>query len=123
MLWQPSLPEVYSRMPPDDLAPAISQRRQELGRQPLILSTHHQTDDVIRHADSTGDSLKLSQTAAQLAQSRSESDPVRYVVFCGVHFMAETADMVTQEDVRVILPDLSAGCSMADMAQYDDTVH
>jgi quinolinate synthase len=66
----------------------------------------------------TGDSLKLSQIAAKVASERD----VKWVVFCGVHFMAESADMLTPESVDVILPDLSAGCSMADMAQYDDTV-
>ncbi|HYD01125.1 MAG TPA: quinolinate synthase NadA, partial [Phycisphaerales bacterium] len=84
----------------------------------IILGHHYQTDEVIRHADFTGDSLKLSQLAAkQVAGSAAE-----FVVFCGVHFMAETADMLTPERVAVILPDLSAGCSMADMADYDDAV-
>ncbi|MFZ2875065.1 MAG: quinolinate synthase NadA [Phycisphaerales bacterium] len=119
MLWQPSLPDPYLRMSPDDLAEAIGQRRRELGEALVILGHHYQTDEVIRHADVTGDSLKLSQTAADLARRRGD---LRYVVFCGVHFMAETADMLTPDGVSVILPDLSAGCSMADMAQYDDTV-
>lgn len=118
MLWQPSIPEAYVKMRPDDLAAAISMRRSELGESLVILGHHYQTAEIIRHADITGDSLKLSQAAAKLAVDR----PVKYVVFCGVHFMAETADMLTPEDVAVILPDLSAGCSMADMAQYDDTV-
>jgi quinolinate synthase len=118
MLWQPSIPEAYVKMRPDDLAAAISVRRRELGDSLVILGHHYQTDEIIRHADITGDSLKLSQAAAKVAADR----PVKYVIFCGVHFMAETADMLTPEDVAVILPDLSAGCSMADMAQYDDTV-
>ncbi|MFZ4572974.1 MAG: quinolinate synthase NadA [Phycisphaerales bacterium] len=118
MLWQPSLPEAYLKMSPDALAAAITTRRAELGDRLVILGHHYQTDEVIRHADITGDSLKLSQAAAELALGR----PVRWVVFCGVHFMAETADMLTPDSVSVILPDLSAGCSMADMAQYDDTV-
>lgn len=120
MLWQPSLPDVYIKMPPDELARAITLRRRELGDQLVILGHHYQTDDIIQHADVTGDSLKLSQVAAKLAQERSGK--VKYVIFCGVHFMAETADMLTPPEVAVILPDLSAGCSMADMAQYDDTV-
>ncbi len=119
MLWQPSLPEPYLRMSPDDLAAAIGVRRRELGEALVILGHHYQTDEIIRHADVTGDSLKLSQVAAGLARERGD---LRYVVFCGVHFMAETADMLTPDRVSVILPDLSAGCSMADMAQYDDTV-
>jgi quinolinate synthase len=118
MLWQPSLPDVYTRMAPDDLAREIGARRGQLGERLVILGHHYQTDEVIRHADFTGDSLKLSQIAAKIALERA----VEHVVFCGVHFMAETADMLTPEGVGVILPDLSAGCSMADMAQYDDTV-
>ncbi len=122
MLWQPSLPEVYLQMTPDALREAIAERRRTLGDQLVILGHHYQTDEVIQHADHTGDSLKLSQIAARLAGERSPANPVRYIIFCGVHFMAETADMLTPPDVAVLLPDLSAGCSMADMAQYDDTV-
>jgi quinolinate synthase len=118
MLWQPSLPEKYLTMSEADLVAGISARRAELGDSLVILGHHYQTDRVIRHADFTGDSLKLSQIASRIAGER----PVQYVVFCGVHFMAETADMLTPEHVKVILPDLSAGCSMADMAAYDDTV-
>lgn len=118
MLWQPSLPDVYRRMSSEDLSQAISRARRLLGDSLVILGHHYQTDQVIRHADFTGDSLKLSQIAAGLTKDR----PVKYVIFCGVHFMAETADMLTPDEVAVILPDLSAGCSMADMAQYDDAV-
>jgi quinolinate synthase len=118
MLWQPPLAESYTKMDADALAAAIARRRQELGERLVILGHHYQTDEVIQHADFTGDSLKLSQTAAQVCQGRD----VQWIVFCGVHFMAETADMLTPESVAVILPDLSAGCSMADMAQHDDTV-
>jgi quinolinate synthase len=122
MLWQPSLPEVYRTLSPADLRDAITERRKVLGDSLVILGHHYQTDEVIQHADHTGDSLKLSQIAARLAGERTPTNPVRFVIFCGVHFMAETADMLTPSDVAVILPDLSAGCSMADMAQYDDTV-
>ncbi|MDX9911763.1 MAG: quinolinate synthase [Phycisphaerales bacterium] len=117
MLWQPSLPEHYLKMSPDDLTREIEDRRRRLGDSLVILGHHYQTDEVIQHADFTGDSLKLSQLAAEVARTR----PVKHVIFCGVHFMAESADMLTPENVEVILPDLSAGCSMADMAQYDDT--
>ena len=99
-------------------AAAITERRQRLGDRLVILGHHYQVDEVVRHADLTGDSLKLSQLAAGVADEK----PVEHVIFCGVHFMAESADMLTPEDVNVILPDLSAGCSMADMAAYDDTV-
>ncbi len=94
------------------LASGIRARKDQLGRRLVILGHHYQQDDVIRFADFTGDSLKLSQIAAR--QKDAE-----YVVFCGVHFMAESADILTSDDVAVILPDLSAGCSMADMAEID----
>jgi quinolinate synthase len=122
MLWQPSLPDAYTKMPAEELAAAIRARKAELGDQLVILGHHYQTDEIIQHADYTGDSLKLSQIAAKLAAERPANRPVRYVIFCGVHFMAESADMLTPDEVAVILPDLSAGCSMADMAAYDDTV-
>ncbi len=118
MLWQPSLPESYTKASPDELFERISARRRELGRRLIILGHHYQTDEVIRHADFTGDSLKLSQLAAEKVREAG----AEFVVFCGVHFMAETADLLTPEHVSVILPDLSAGCSMADMADYDDAV-
>ncbi len=118
MLWQPSLPERYLNATEEELGAQIAARRAELGSRLLILGHHYQQDDVIRHADLVGDSLKLSQMAAAEAPKRC----ARYIVFCGVHFMAETADILTADDVAVILPDLSAGCSMADMAAYDDTV-
>lgn len=124
MLWQPSLPERYLKMTPDALAEAIAARREELGDSTVILGHHYQTDAIIQHADLIGDSLKLSQQAAGLVDEREQAGrpPVKNIVFCGVHFMAETADMLTPDEVNVILPDLSAGCSMADMANYDDTV-
>jgi len=118
MLWQPSLPERYLNATETDLARAIAARRAELGSKLLILGHHYQQDSVIQHADLIGDSLKLSQLAAAEAPRRG----AKYIVFCGVHFMAETADILTSDDVEVMLPDLSAGCSMADMAAYDDTV-
>ena len=109
MLWQPALPDEYLRRSEDELGAAISARRAELGTRLLILGHHYQQDEVIRHADFVGDSLKLSQIAAAEAPKRG----AKYIVFCGVHFMAETADILTADDVQVILPDLSAGCSMA----------
>jgi len=118
MLWQPSLPDRYLELTDDELSDAIEARRRELGDDLLILGHHYQQDEVIRHADLTGDSLKLSQMAAEEAAKRG----TKFIVFCGVHFMAETADVLTDESVQVILPDLSAGCSMADMADYEDAV-
>lgn len=117
-LWQPSLSDEYTSASPAALAQRISARRAELGSRLVILGHHYQTDEIIRHADFTGDSLKLSQLAA----AKVGEVGAKFVVFCGVHFMAETADMLTPDDVAVILPDLSAGCSMADMANYDDTI-
>ena len=83
-----------------------------LGDQAFVLGHHYQRDEVIQFADITGDSFKLAQKAA----ARPEAP---YVVFCGVHFMAESADILTAAHQRVILPDLGAGCSMADMASFD----
>jgi quinolinate synthase len=83
--------------------------KESLGSRALILGHHYQRDEVIAFADITGDSFKLAQAAA--AQSTAE-----YIIFCGVHFMAESADILTGPHQKVILPDLAAGCSMADMA-------
>jgi quinolinate synthase len=118
VLWQPSLPAEYLDASPEALADRITRRRRELADKLIILGHHYQADDVVQHADFTGDSLKLSQLAAQ----RVAQQGAKYVVFCGVHFMAETADLVTPDNVSVILPDLSAGCSMADMADYDEAL-
>ncbi|HEX7010718.1 MAG TPA: quinolinate synthase NadA [Phycisphaeraceae bacterium] len=118
MLWQPALPSHYTSMSDEELAQAIAARKQELGSKLVILGHHYQQDDVIRFADYTGDSFKLSQLAAQ----RVREVGAQYVVFCGVHFMAQSADILAPPGTVVILPDLSAGCSMADMADYDDTV-
>ncbi|MEQ8844138.1 MAG: quinolinate synthase NadA [Phycisphaerales bacterium] len=116
--WQPPIPDRYTAMSPDALNLAIEARRRELGSDLIILGHHYQTDVVVRHADFTGDSLKLSQLAAE----RVEATGARFVIFCGVHFMAESADLLTPDGTEVILPDLSAGCSMADMASYDDAL-
>ncbi len=94
--------------PEQDIIQQIHTLRRELGEQVLILGHHYQREEVFQFADVTGDSLKLSQRAA-------ETD-APYIIFCGVHFMAETADILTDDDQAVILPDLAAGCSMADMA-------
>jgi quinolinate synthase len=116
MLWQPSLGPEYADRTEIELADAIAARKAELGRKLVILGHHYQQDDVVCHADFGGDSFKLSQLAAEkVSQVGAE-----YVVFCGVHFMAESADILTPESTAVILPDLAAGCSMADMATADD---
>ena len=117
-LWQPAIPDRYPAMSDAELDAAIAARKAELGSDLVILGHHYQTDEVIQHADFTGDSFKLSQLAAE----RVGEVGAKYVVFCGVHFMAETADILTDDGVAVMLPDLGAGCSMADMADYDQTV-
>ncbi len=86
--------------------------KETLGERVFVLGHHYQRDEVIQFADVTGDSFKLAKEAA----ARPEAE---YVVFCGVHFMAESADILTSEHQRVVLPDLAAGCSMADMAAFD----
>lgn len=117
-LWQPALPDRYLALTTDQLHAQIEARRRELGSNLVILGHHYQTDEVIRHADFTGDSLKLSQLAAE----RVREQKARFIIFCGVHFMAESADLLAPEGTDVILPDLSAGCSMADMAAYEDAL-
>ncbi|HJQ33762.1 MAG TPA: quinolinate synthase NadA [Pyrinomonadaceae bacterium] len=101
--------EDYFGLSEAELYERIEAARRELGPRLVILGHHYQRDDVICHADITGDSFKLSKLAAE----RPEAD---FIVFCGVHFMAESADILKPGDQKVILPDLGAGCSMADMA-------
>lgn len=111
MLLQPPIPKKYAALTEDEIADAIRQRKQTLGSKVVILGHHYQQDEIIQFADFTGDSLKLAQVGAD--------QQAQYIVFCGVHFMAESADILTDESVTVILPDLGAGCSMADMAEID----
>ena len=102
-----------TRSPPPRSSRSGSARpRSSLGDRLLILGHHYQRPEVIRWADLRGDSFKLAQWAA-------EHDEADTIVFCGVHFMAESADILTDDHQRVILPDLNAGCSMADMADID----
>ncbi|MGI8491603.1 MAG: quinolinate synthase NadA [Acidimicrobiales bacterium] len=109
---QPPLPEGYTSANPDDLAARIAAAKATLGSRLLILGHHYQRDEVMRWADARGDSFGLSRLAAA-------NRDAELVVFCGVHFMAESADILTAERQKVILPDLNAGCSMADMADID----
>jgi len=113
MLFQPPLPDKYAELSEDELRAGIQDCKSRLGARLVILGHHYQQDDVIQFADFTGDSLKLSRLAGE--QTKAE-----YIVFCGVHFMAESADILGGDEQQVILPDLSAGCSMADMADIDD---
>ena len=98
----------YLLAPDDSLQERIASAKTRLGRDAVILGHHYQRDEVVRFADFRGDSLKLSYQAAQA--------DARYIIFCGVHFMAESADILRRSHQVVILPDLNAGCSMADMA-------
>jgi quinolinate synthase len=101
----------YASLDDGDCEQRIIKARQALGDRVVILGHHYQRDEVFKHADFSGDSLKLSREAAK--------STAEYIVFCGVHFMAEVADIISRPDQIVVLPDLSAGCAMADMADLD----
>ncbi len=109
---QTALPDRYSTATPEALADWIGAAKSVLGSRVLVLGHHYQRDEVMAWADARGDSFALSRIAAE--QSQAE-----YIVFCGVHFMAESADILTGDHQQVLLPDLNAGCSMADMADID----
>src|SRR5213080_4295873 len=106
---QAALPEPVTAAPAAEVHERIAEARRALAARLVILGHHYQRDEVIRFADYTGDSFKLARQIA----SRPEAD---FIVFCGVHFMAESADVLCAPHQQVILPDLAAGCSMADMA-------
>ncbi|MGC2619531.1 MAG: quinolinate synthase NadA [Acidobacteriaceae bacterium] len=101
--------ENYLALPDNSMDARIAAARKALGTTTILLGHHYQRDEVIRFADFTGDSYKLSKIAAETQ--------AKYIVFCGVHFMAESADVLGHPGQQVILPDLNAGCSMADMAE------
>ena len=106
------LPARYLGLSDEEMELRIAAAKAALGDRVVILGHHYQRDEVIKFADYTGDSLKLSRQAA----SRPEAE---FIVFCGVHFMAESADVLSAPHQKAILPDLAAGCSMADMAAID----
>ncbi|MGH9047737.1 MAG: quinolinate synthase NadA [Acidimicrobiales bacterium] len=109
---QGALPERYTTASPEELAEWIGSAKRSLGERVLILGHHYQRDEVMTWADARGDSFGLSRAAA----SKPDAE---FIVFCGVHFMAESADILTGSHQQVLLPDLNAGCSMADMADID----
>jgi quinolinate synthase len=113
MLRQAPLPEMYRALSPQELDERIFASRALLGEDLVILGHHYQRDEIVKHADFRGDSYKLSVLAA-------ERNRARFIVFCGVYFMAESADVLSGPDQKVILPNLTAGCSMADMASLPD---
>jgi len=106
------LPENYLRLSDDEMDARIAAAKRALGERLVILGHHYQRDEVIKFADFTGDSLKLARAAASKGKAE-------FIVFCGVHFMAESADILCAPHQKVVLPDLAAGCSMADMAAGD----
>ncbi|MTH53001.1 quinolinate synthase NadA [Bacillus mangrovi] len=108
------LPEHYRSMEVTEMEDRIREIKQRFGKKLFIPGHHYQKDEVIQFSDCTGDSLQLAQAAA-------ENKEAEHIVFCGVHFMAETADMLTGSDQHVYLPDMRAGCSMADMANIQQT--
>lgn len=109
---QGRIPEEYQRASDEELHARISAARQTLGERVVVLGHFYQRDEVVQHGDFVGDSFQL----ARASQGRPEAEAI---VFCGVHFMAETADLLSTPDQAVILPNLAAGCSMADMADLD----
>ncbi|MFZ3576954.1 quinolinate synthase NadA [Virgibacillus sp. DJP39] len=111
---QQMLPDHYKSIPVQEMETRVRKIKESLGSKVFIPGHHYQKDEVIQFADVTGDSLQLAQVSAK--NSKAE-----YIVFCGVHFMAETADILTGDGQKVILPDMRAGCSMADMANIDQT--
>ncbi|MGF3056643.1 quinolinate synthase NadA [Microbacterium sp. YY-01] len=109
---QGELPREYRDASEEELHERITAARSTLGDRLVILGHFYQRDEVVRHADYVGDSFQLAQAAKQHPDAEA-------IVFCGVHFMAETADLLSQPEQKVILPNLAAGCSMADMASID----
>ena len=106
--WQ-KVPTRYLKLTPEELTEGITFARNEIGSKAVLLGHHYQRDDVIKFADFTGDSYQLSKEASEITDAK-------WIIFCGVHFMAETADILTSPDQNVLLPNMAAGCSMADMA-------
>ena len=106
---QISLPQEYVDLSPEVIATRIQAAKDLLGPRLVILGHHYQRDEIIAFADYRGDSFKLAKDAALVPDAE-------FIVFCGVHFMAESADILTADNQKVILPNLAAGCSMADMA-------
>ncbi len=111
--WQKTIPDAYWALGADELTARIRAARVTLGSRVVILGHHYQREDIIAFADERGDSFALAKYAAE----RPESE---YIVFCGVHFMAEAADILAAPHQKVILPNMEAGCSMADMASDPD---
>jgi len=108
------LPDRYSTMSVEEMEDRVHEIKSSLGTRLFLPAHHYQKDEIVQFADLTGDSLQLAKISA-------ENKDADFIVFCGVHFMAETADMLSADNQIVILPDLKAGCSMADMANIHQT--
>lgn len=108
-MYQEPLPQEYVNLSDEETGRRIRAIKEKLGKRLVILGHHYQRDEIIEHADFRGDSYKLAKNAAA-------NPDAEFIVFCGVHFMAESADILTPGNQKVILPNLAAGCSMADMA-------
>jgi quinolinate synthase len=111
--WQQDIPSEYGTLTGDELVQRVQAAKAKLTDKLVILGHHYQREDIIQFADYRGDSLKLARWAAEQRQKE-------YIVFCGVHFMAESADILSGDHQIVMLPNMAAGCSMADMAEPDD---
>lgn len=109
-----AMPDSYKQLTQEEMRERIIKIKQNMGSKLFIPAHHYQKDEVVEFADTTGDSL-------QLAQECASNKAAEFIVFCGVHFMAETADMLTSDHQTVLLPDLRAGCSLADMADIKQT--
>ncbi|MCQ6278240.1 quinolinate synthase NadA [Bacillus sp. EB600] len=108
------IPEKYRQMSREELEQRVLDAKEKWGSRLFIPAHHYQKDEVVQFADATGDSLQLAQISAA-------NKDAEFIIFCGVHFMAETADILTTENQKVYLPDMRAGCSMADMADIHQT--
>jgi quinolinate synthase len=111
--WQQDIPGEYMDLAPEEIIERIRVARERLGSKLIVLGHHYQREDIIQFADFIGDSFKLARWAAEHPESE-------YIVFCGVHFMAEAADILSAPHQKVVLPNMAAGCSMADMADPED---
>jgi len=111
--WQQDIPREFAELGAKELVERVAAARRKLGSKLIVLGHHYQREDIIQFADFRGDSFKL----AQWASTNTEAE---YIVFCGVHFMAEAADILSAPHQKVVLPNMAAGCSMADMADPED---
>lgn len=116
LLEKNSLPDHIAKMTTEEMEARVRDIKQMLGKKLYIPAHHYQKDEIVQFADATGDSLQL----AQLCENNKDA---AYIIFCGVHFMSETADILTNDQQTVLLPDLRAGCSLADMADIQQTEH